>query len=195
MTDTRMAPERVSNTTFFVDEQTILHNEQVMPTQSFSNPDVARLALLLPRALHGAVEQHDNKADVSARFRLPGDFCLRLGISPNDVGFYALKLFEAHVATRDFQRCHIFGSGKKSIPQPTLRLKGAAVNVLFELFGFSLTRGIESSFVRRKEIDQGHHDSTDCVEMDFSKNPDECANLNITCGRAVGIEIHDRLFK
>lgn len=178
----------------FRNDQALSNYELPGNPQTFSSPDFARLGMLLPINLHNAIQQHDNKANVSITFPPPGDCILRFAILPNKVPHLAMKLFGLHVEMDGSSRYFLSEKGRKSIPQPALREQGMETQVISEVFGFQIQQGIESSSIRRKETRQGLLTLTACGEMELSNNSVECADLYITTGTDAGITTHNVLF-
>lgn len=193
--ETLRPSESASNSPAFLDDQAILDYELPGNPQTSSSPDFARLGMLLPINLHNAIQQHDDKADVSITFPPSGDCILRLAILPNKVQYLAMKLFGLNVEMDGPLRYVLSDKGRKSIPRPALLEQGIETHVISELFGFQIQQGIESSSIRRKETRQGLLTLTACGEIELSNNSAECAYLNITTGTDVGITIYSQLFE
>jgi hypothetical protein len=192
--ETPRPSESGSNSPSFLHNQAILGYELPETPQNFSDPDFARLGSLFPINLHSAIQQHDNKADVSITFPPRDDCILRLAILPNKIQNLAMELFGLNVEIDGSLRYVRSTKGRKSIPQPALREQGIETHVISGLFGFVIQQGIESSSIRRKETRNGFLSLTACGEMELSKNSAECAYLYITIGTDVGITVHSQLF-
>lgn len=195
VTETLGPFESASTSPAFLNDQAI--SEYVLPgnPQTCSSPDFARLGMLLPRNLHSAIQQHDDKANVSITFPEPGDCILRLVILLNKVQQFAMKLFGLNVEMDGLLRYVLSDKGRKSIPRPALLEQGMETHNISELLGFQIQQGIESSSIRIEETRQGLLTLTACGEIEISNISAECAYLTITVGTYVGITVYNQLFE
>lgn len=176
-------------------------NDQAIPgyvlpgnSQTCSGPDFAQLGIVFPTNLHSAIQQHDDKADVSITFPPPGDCILRLAILPKKVQHVGMKLFGLNVEIDGPLRYVLSEKGRKSIPKTSLLEQGMDTDPIYNFFGLQIQQGIDSSSIRRREVRQGLLTLTACGEFELSNSPTECAYLSITIGTYVGIAVYNQLF-
>ena len=193
--ETLRPSESASNSPAFINDQAISDYVLLENPQTLSGPDFARLGMLLPRNLHTAIQQHDNKANVSIIFPPHGDCILRLNILPSKVQHLAMKLFGLNVEMDGPLRYVLSDKGRKSIPRPALLEQGMETHNIPELLGFQIQEGIERSSIRREETRQGLLTLTACGEIELSNSSAESAYLTLTVGTDAGITVYNQLFE
>jgi hypothetical protein len=165
-------------------------------TQNFTSPKSARSMGLFLEYLHKAIMKTGDSADITISLSLSvavSDGYLRLGIVPSRANFLAMKLLGKNVESHDQQRYVVDEHGRKSFPEPNIKLVGGPAAALSEFFGPLLLSGIAESTQRNNEIRDGLSD-TECVYMRVSCDPRDCVYLYITMGSSTLFSVYMHCF-
>jgi hypothetical protein len=165
-------------------------------THNMSFPKSVRLTGLFSKYLHGAILKIGDTADMTLSLSLSLGVCdgyLCLAIVPNRAHFLAMKLLGANMESNDQQRYIVDEHGRKSIPEPSIKLTGVSIDALPDFFGPLLLFGIAESTQRKDEVRDGQP-FTECLYMRISCNPRDCVYLYITMGSSTVISVYMHCF-
>lgn len=135
------------------------------------------------------------KAAITMDFPIDGlvDCLMSLAIYHTKVEYLAMSLFNVHVESAGQVRYVVLNEGAKLLPSPEITLKGALDESIIRILGPEIHGAIQSSRMRRKEMEEGNH-VTECVSMILTSRPEEGAIINLSLGLKGGTNLKNKLY-
>lgn len=135
------------------------------------------------------------KAAITMDFPIDGlvDCLMSLAIYHTKVEYLALSLFNVHVESAGQVQYVVLNEGAKLLPSPEMTLKGALDENIIRILGSETHAAIQSSRMRRKEMEEGNH-VTECVSMIITSRPEEGAIINLSLGLKDGTNLKNKLY-
>lgn len=135
------------------------------------------------------------KAAITMDFPIDGlvDCLMSLAIYHTKVEYLAMSLFNVHVESAGQVRYVVLNEGAKLLPSPEMTLKGALDENIIRILGPEIHGAIQSSRMRRKEMEEGNH-VTECVSMILTSRPEEGAIINLSLGLKGGTNLKNKLY-
>lgn len=109
------------------------------------------------------------------------DYLISLAINHTKVEYLALSLFNVHVESAGQVRYIVLNKGTKLLPSPEITLKGALDENIIRILSPEIYGAIQSSRMRRKEMEGGNH-ITECISIILTSKPEEGAIINLSLG-------------
>lgn len=135
------------------------------------------------------------RAAITMDFPFDGlvDCLMSLAIYHTKVEYLAMSLFNVHVESTGPVRYVVLNGGAKLLPSPEITLKGSLDENIVRTLGPVVHGAIQSSRMRRKELEEGNH-VTECVSMILTSRPEEGAIINLSLGLKGGTQIQNKLY-
>jgi hypothetical protein len=135
------------------------------------------------------------KAAITMDFPIDGlvDCLMSLAIYHTKVEYLAMSLFNVHVESAGQVRYVVLNEGAKLLPSPEMTLKGSLDESIIRILGPEIHGAIQSSRMRRKEMEEGNH-VTECVSMILTSRPEEGAIINLALGLKGGTNLKNKLY-
>ena len=121
------------------------------------------------------------------------DYLISLAINHTKVGYLALSLFNVHVESAGQVRYIVLNKGTKLLPSPEITLKGALDENIIRILSPEIYGAIQSSRMRRKEMEEGNH-ITECISIILTSKPEEGAIINLSLGLKDSTNLKNKLY-
>jgi hypothetical protein len=118
---------------------------------------------------------------------------MEIGIAKEKVPFYAKRLFDIEVETKDGVRYIRGPHGSKIEPQPSIKLRGCPQDAISGVFGNTLSAGISSGPIYQREVKEAR-DHTDGVSMTITNKGVEAGKITLFLGEWYAYTIKKELY-
>ena len=118
---------------------------------------------------------------------------MEIGIVKEKVAYYAKKLFDVEVESKDGVRYLRYPGGGKVEPDSSIKLRACQRDVIPYVFGTDVDHGFSSAPIYQRE-EREVRERTDGVSMTITNRVDEDGLITLYLGEWHAFSIKDRLF-
>lgn len=126
------------------------------------------------------------------------DCVMMLEICEEEVEHLVKKLFGIDIVSVGGIRHLSLGNGVKltsNTPNPEITLKGVRDEAIIKTLGLEIYEAVMASRMRRRELEEGIKDATECVAMIITSKSGEAAYMNVCLDLEGGLRIRNKLFR